>query len=558
MDTPEQSYFPGAKVRLRIRLEEFGTKVLVNKAPKLSSPKLKGVKDERAPLVVKDEPGFRGLVLVAKGSTTPGPGTVQQRSSDNLTHEVAGVIPKKATWKQNGLRTADTLTLTIRYQDMPVDPRVVRACAVSFYLGTVTEQEYAAGISGEIRGYGGESMRIIPDAYTDDNGNQRTNLRFQGWVDKWKVTKGEGEALIELECVDNTRLLEKQVRPPRLSVALDKPLDRAVAEYLTHFPQMEGLVVEYLPRGSAPPVLKAVLAKSSHVPDVGPPGGGGGSTGGDSETVLDYLTTVVGSVAHSMRIDGTRLIIQRATNLLGDDAGARVDDPYVARDLPSGRYPVRAFIYGRNILEYEVSRDFARKQPKNIEVRSYDPERKNVVVARYPEGNDQVVNAGPGDGHEDKDWVVVQVPDGVRDPNMLKQIANEIYATQGRQELMVSVKTKNLASFGGGNMDPDILDMVLGDAFEILENRGYDGQGTVAELEQQLTAAAANEEALVSLGFPRDFASAYATAYTNAGFQRQFKMKTMTVDWDIDQGVSFDLDGANYIVARVARPTVTS
>lgn len=555
LESPEQSYFPSAKVRLRVRFDEYGTTALKGTAPKLSTPKLRGVSDERAPLVVKEEPE-RGFLLVAAGSKTPGPGTVQQRSSDNLTHEVAGVIPKKASWKQNGLRTADTLTLTIRYQDMPIDPRVVRSCAVSFYLGTVTEQEFAAGISGAIRGYSGESMRIIPDGYTDSNGQPRTNLRFQGWVDKWKVTKGEGEALIELECVDNTRLLEKQVRPPRFAVALDKPIDRAVAEYLTHFPQMEGLSVVYLPVGGSPPVLKTVLAKSSHVPDIGPPGGGGGSTGGDSETVLDYLTTVVGSVAHSMRIDGTRLIIQRATNLLGEDAGARVDDPFIPRNY---LYPHRCFIYGKNVLEYEVTRDFARKQPKNVEVRSYDPERKNVVVGRFPEAGDkQLVNAGPGDGHADKDWVVVQVPDGVRDPAMLKQIANEVYATQGKQELLVGVKTKNMASFGGGNMDPDILDMTLGDAFEILENRGYPEQGTVADMEQKLTAAAANEEALTSLGFASDFARAYANAYTNAGFQRQYKMKDMTVDWDVDQGVSFDITGANYIVARVARPTATS
>lgn len=571
LEYSDQSYYPSAKVRLVVRFEEFGTKVLQKKAPAKTSPKLKGVKDDRAPLQVKPDPdspdGLRRFLLVA-GSvpSTPGDGSEQQRSEDGLTHEIIGVIPKKASWKQNGIRTADTLSLTIRWQDMPIDPRVIRACAVQFYLGTVTAQEFAEGIGGITRGdvFGSgvpnakERLNIVPDTYLDKNGKGRTNLRFQGWVDKWKLTSGEGEALLELECVDNTRLLEKQPRPAKLVLGMEKPIDEAIAEYLSHFPQMAGLTVEYLPRSTAVsdiPKLKGALAQTSFVPNLGPPAGGGGATGGASETVLDYLTSVVGSIAHSIRVDGTRLVIQRASNLLGTGPIPRTDDPYQGRNLPSGRYPVRALIYGRNVSEYVVERDFVRKEPKNIEVRSYDPERKNVVVARFPEEKDQqLVASGPGDGKADKNWVVVQVSDGIRDKVILKSIAEEVFNTTGRQELLVHVKTKNLASFGGDNEDPDLLDMTIGDAFEILINRG-DDQGTSSKTEQNLSAAQLNEETMRGLGFSSDFAKAYAKAYTDAGFQREYKMKEMSVDWDTEEGVSFEITGANYVVARVDRPT---
>ena len=562
-------FFPSAKVRLRVRLEEFGTEALKDKAPAKTTPRVKGVKDDRAPLQVVPDPessetGRRRFILsVGTSPATTGGGSDQTKSDDGLTHEISGVIPAKASWKQNGIRTADTLTLSIRWEDMPIDPRVIRACAVQFYLGTVTQQEFAEGIAGRTRAdqFGSgtpnakEPLNVVRDTYSDAQGRQRTNLRFEGWVDKWKLTSGDGEAMLDLECVDNTRLLEKQVRPPKLKLGMEKPIDEAIAEYLSHFPQMSGLVVEYLPSDTAPadiPKLKGILSAASFTPKQGPPASGGGATGGASETVLDYLTSVVGSIAHSMRFDGTTLVIQRASNLFGSGPVPRAEDPYQGRNLPSGRYPVRTFIYGRNVMEYVVERDFTRKAPKNIEVRSYDSERKNVAVARYPEKSDHLVDAGPGDGKADKAWTVVQIPDGIRDLVTLKAVAQEIYSTVGRQEILVHVKTKNLATFGGDNEDPDLLDMTLGDAFEIKLNKGLD-EGSASARENQLAVSTVSKEMLVSLGFAADFADAYSQAYTDKGFQQQFKMKEMSVDWDINEGVSFEVTGMNYVVARVDR-----
>ena len=51
----------------------------------------------------------------------------------------------------------------------------------------------------------------------------------------------------------------------------------------------------------------------------------------------------------------------------------------------------------------------------------------------------------------------------------LKRAAREIYEGIHRQELLLQVKTRNLASFGGDNTDPDILDMKPGDNFQVLD-----------------------------------------------------------------------------------------
>jgi len=88
----------------------------------------------------------------------------------------------------------------------------------------------------------------------------------------------------------------------------------------------------------------------------------------------------------------------------------------------------------------------------------------------------------------------------------------------------------------------------------VLVNRST-SDGTLADAENRLSTEALNTEMMEGLGFSSDFARSYAKAYTNAGFQREYKLKTMSVSWDTEEGASFDLTGANYIVARVDRPT---
>lgn len=572
----DQSYFPSSKCRFSIRFEEYGTSALKGKAPKKSTTQLKGVKDERAPLTVVSDPeaANRFLLVPATGgpntaTSTPGAGPDQQKSSDDLTHEISGIIPKTASWTQQGIRTGATLSLQIRWIDMPVDPRVIRACAVSFFLGSVTSQEFAMGIAGTTRGglFGGgvanakESLNLIPDTYLDKNGNQRTNLRFQGWVDKYKMTlSNEGEPHLELECADNTRLFIKQTRPPKLFVGKEKPIDEAVAEYLTHFPQLEGLVVEYRPIDTDTadkPKLGPAYGTASIVPNLGPPpsGGGGAAAGGEQQNIWEYLNVCCNALGHTIRIDGRLLIIQKLSNLMGAGPGSRADDPYRGRHLASGDYPARTLIYGRNLLELSVERDYTRKQPQNVEMRAYDASRKNVLVVRYPEKGDEIVNSGPGDGKADKNWNVQYAPAGVTDKVTLKEIAKEYYNNQGRQELTIHAKTKNLASFGGDNEDPDLLDMKVGDPFEVLVNRSTD-DSTLNEVEKKLAAVDLNKQLMIDLGYSAEFAAAYAQAFTDAGFQREYKMKEMKVDWSSDEGggVSFDITGTNYVVARVDQP----
>lgn len=561
----DESYFPSAKLAIVIRFDEFGDGKVAAKGrtanPK-SPLKAKGIKGSAAPLTPGNDPdapaGVKRILLKPATGVKGGP-QKQAASADEYTQALAGIIPRTANWGLNGARTADTLSIALRWIDLPIDPRTVRSCAVEFYLGCVTVEEFARGIRGEKRGEfsgPGETLNMVPDTYLDDNGDQRSNRRFEGWVDTWSVEWDDGEPMVRLECRDNTSLLIDRECPQKLVLDMSKPIDQAIATYLSNFSQYGGLTVEYRPAGEPVPILKNVLSKTAYHPNLGPqPSKAGGAASGGASTaqklsVWDYLTDVCASIGHMIRLEDTNLIIQRARSYIAEGFG-RPDDPFQSRVLPGGeRVYARRMIWGRNVLSMKMARSFAKAAPLNIEVRCYVPGRKNVIVARFPSKTDAVEDAKPGDGTPDEKWTVYRVS-GVKDQATLEHVAQGIYEQLVRNELSVQIKTHSLASFGGDNADPDLLDLKAGDSLEVLVNRDDVEVNTMTHIETLLLMQERAETFMRQLGYDGKFASAYAKAYTNSGFQTVFRVKSLAVSWDAEDGVSLDVQAINYLEVRM-------
>lgn len=515
---------------------------------------LNGMKDDGSSLEVVPDPDRPGRFIfrdkAGAKSTTPVPET----SSDGLTHVIAGVIPRKFDWKQNGIRQADELRLTIRAEDFPLDPRLCRSIFVEFFLGTLTSVEYAMGARGRSRastfGPGGlganEPLSVIPDTYLDALGNQRTNLRFEGWVEKHNLSLAPGESpIVEFECKDHTHLLSNTKAPPRLVIGGKEPLDKAIAVYLSNFPQFRGLGVIYLGEsGDEAPVLEKVLAGDAMRPELGPQPSHGGD---DDLTVWDYITDVCGAVGCVVYVDGKDVVITRPSTILGGAVSTRPGDPYRERKLPSGDFPARAIVYGRNLESLKIGRDFGDREAKNIELRCYSRRAKKLLVARYPPKDARIPSSTPGDNAADNKWNIVRVRE-VESLEHLQQMARDYYEARSRTEIEVVAKTRSCASFGGNNLDPDLLDMKPTDPFEVHVDRG--GESTISKTEAKKAEFGRMVEHLKSLGYKEAFATAYATAATNAGFQRLYRLREMTIAGDVDEGVSIELRGANFVQVR--------
>lgn len=571
MSASDKSTYPSWKCRLVIRLEEFDTGVLKDRVPPKATKSLDGIKDDGASLEAVPDPDKPGrFVIQPKGggptgigkgpwfdpSSAPPNPVAPESSADGLTHPIGGIVPRKFDLKRNGIRTPDELSLTLRWADFPFDPRVIRSCAVEFFLGSLSLQEYSQGIRGLRRGdvFGGNAaaasdpMNMIADSYVDSRGTKRTNLRFQGWVEKFKLNWSDDEPTVELECRDNTQLLQNQIAPPKLTIAGNKPLDEAIATYLSNFPQCSGLTVEYLSssEGEKAPMMKDVLAGTAFKPDLGPtPAKGSGDS--DDLFVWDYITDVCGAIGLVCYLDGTAVVLARPSTVLGGAATTRKTDPYVSRRLPEGEFPVRALVYGKNLQSLEFERDFCAKEAKNIELRCWSPRRKNLLVARYPEKSDRVVSTHVGDSSSDHKWDIVRVR-GVEDAATLKQMAKDYYSGRMRTELEGVAKTRDFYSFGGDELDCDLLDMQPTDPVEVLVDRS--ASGTVAAAE---TSGTANRKWLEDLGYSPALAAAYSKALAASGFQRIFRVKEMQISGDTDDGVDIEIRLANFIQVRAEK-----
>lgn len=545
-------YYPRCKLRIILRLDEFGADSrLKARAPQKTTKNLKGITDPRSQLVPSLDPtappGVTRYVLGPKGQDpSKGAPQTRMRSDDGMTWDFE-VVPREMSWAQNGLRTADTLRAAIRQADCPIDPRVTRAIAVECYFGAIPEDDHVAQVHGKQLPY-----YALPDGYTDSNGQQRTNLRFQGFVDKWELEFTEdAEPMIRIEARDNSQLFIDQECPPNLPIAADKPIDKAISDYLSNFVQFSGLSVEYLPSGDTPPTLNQVLSGTAFRPHLGPVPSKGGGASSQKLSVLDYLTDVTHAIGHTVRVDGTSVVVQKVRSLMTSSGEQRAGDPFVPRVVDGGRtIQQRQVIYGKAIRDMRVTRNFSKQVPTNVEVRCYLTERKKTLVARFPQAKDRQVYALPGNTQPDQKWAVYEVS-GINNEKTLRTIAQGIYEELGRHEVQVEIKTRDLWSFAGNSLDPDFLDMKVGDTFELLVDRSQDSPSTITQVEQQLTAQARGERLLVSAGFSDEFARAYAQQYTNAGFLTQFKLKTMKVDWNLESDhVSLELMGINYIVVR--------
>ena len=561
---PNQEYYPRAAIHLVVRFDEYGaTKQLLQKAPTTTTKNLTNTQNNRSGLSAQQDPSAPSGVtryIIGPSGSTPVTGNGPQnrtQSDDGLTWDVMA-IPDSLTWSQNGLRKAQTLKCVLRYLDLPFDPRLCRSASIELLLGCVDYETAALMATGE---WQGQDAPIIQRTYTGPYGEPRTNVRFQGWVDDWNTSwSGEKEPMVELECSDNTQLLIDQDAPPAMPLDQTKPLDQAIAGYLANFVQYEGLTVQYLPASDTAPVISTILANTNYRPNLGPTPSKGGSGSGPTKTsVLDFLTEICGTCGHSVRMLGTTVTIQRVRSILTNSIVPRPDDPFQPRTIEGRNYSNRVWIFGSNLEEMRIKREFRRHPPQGVEVRCYTP--KTVLVARYggnrsggsstsakPSQGSQI-RALPGNTQPDQKWTVIEVG-GVKDQPTLNKIAQEYYETIGRQELGVELKTFNLSSFGGGNTDPDVLDMQFGDTFQLFVDRGAPAKSSMTTIESFLTASQKAQAFMTRLGFSADFAKSYANAYSNANFQYAFRMHTMTCSWSNDEGCQLSITGVNYVEVR--------
>jgi hypothetical protein len=162
----------------------------------------------------------------------------------------------------------------------------------------------------------------------------------------------------------------------------------------------------------------------------------------------------------------------------------------------------------------------------------------------------------------ESDILTISVP-GISNKDQLLRIAQDLYEEIGRGEMGGSVQTRNLASFGGDNQDPDLLRLRSGDGVEMnVDVRDLSSSGPlvsylVDSVRQPDSARKQELEERFGKGKPStgksdDLANFLIKASKGSvvELQKFFKVSNVKFDWSHTAGIAIAFDFQNFVVAR--------
>lgn len=574
-------YYPSARVRLKVRLDEFGPyqglKALEKKPednPANVGGSGKSIAQRRRELYAK-----QAELEKRRKRLSPQEFRRQARELDaeldaidsdannfDLAEAIKGgevdpnvveinVLPLDVSIRRNNILDADTCSLTFDYRDLPLDPRAVRAVFVEATIGAVTEIEHAEGIEGSRRDDG--SLISLADR-VEVNGQQ-----FVGFADEWQIEHSDEGSTVHLDCRDLSAILRGVRLPPGQSIDLTKPLAVGVQDLINKVGGAKGLKVFYGPPGQEEP------NESSPVPGKAVSKRKFANKGkklaqarkAKNETLYDHIIAAAGRVGHLPVFRGFSLYLVRPRGLT---------------TLGIRQPLVRRMVWGRNIANLKFARKLGGVQVPTIQVNSFDPSIGRTRWARFGRGyrdvpggiigdpdSPQPENTRPavvGPGGAPNESVRVMSVAGVSDLAELKEIARSTYEQIGRQEIEGTFETHDLESFGRP-FELDLLRIQSGDPVTILvapesdqEPTGEDA-GSVqpsSSVLQELSAqnVERRQSYLRGLGYSAENSKRIATVQEKLTLANTFRASYVNFDWSHEDGLKIECTVQNYIALR--------
>lgn len=425
----------------------------------------------------------------------------------SATEYTISFIPEQSSIELPSHRQAGKFSLTARFEDLPVDPRVVKSASIVLSIGAIPPEDFAAGMQRVVPvGRKGSVLDIFNSAgvVRDDT------LAMVGVVDDWEVQHDSSGSTVTASGRDMIGVLADA---PFLGANVDKvdftkDIETVVKSILQWHPWAATLVANVRcapasawPEGRKPTVTWVQQLPKNRVSVDGRPRKQGATT---DMSFWDYITQVCNLVGAIPRVRGRFLEIIPSRGLFDQAVLETPWNEYAAPpfrtldNLPTARrfsdgteLVIRQLAYGRDLESLSINRKLVGMKAQVIECVSYTPgavgAAGRVVTARWPEEDDlpnyagELVTASLGETHEQTDngkkgkkkrptdvQNVQRVPiQGITDPAQLKRIARAIFEETMRGEFTGSVVTYCLGSAGGGNADPDLLRLRPGDAITI-------------------------------------------------------------------------------------------
>lgn len=565
--------YPSCVVNLRLRFDET---LLVSESPQ--------------PLPQAGDPTATSQVI-GSPPTAPGFGTVSnafgplppnvrrpdlrplitQRGTDNLSY-VMNRVPRSCTVELPAYRQAGKFTIDVDWRELPIDPRLVRSAGVEVFMGTVSSEDFATGMT-TVDASG--QRRSVLNTQGADGAPRDDLMLLAGIVDLWSTSQTDGGSTVHLEGRDLRGVfLDSPVNPVTAAkLDLTKSLDQVVTDLLRGHPAAGYMRVLYSPDDWGPPFFKPppVLDREglTRVRQKADGEGAQQSSSSDQTNFWDLITQYSFLVGAVPFFRGRNLVLRPASAIF--DASKPDFSPNEKVFAPNPRvgddgspFEERRMVFGRNIKELTFERKLSGTKVPVVQVVSFDtssPERGKAKLATVewpPEDAELARLSGvfPSGQSGETDKTIISVP-GIRDKAKLLGIARALYEEIGRGELGGSCKTTQLASFKGDNADPDLLRLRPGDPVEFLtdtrvltssvpgassyvDSKRRSFEEEVAEVKSRLGGTDEN--------LPRVLVASARSAVID--LLRFFRVANVQYNWSIGSGVGVAFDFQNYFVVR--------
>lgn len=438
------------------------------------------------------------------------------------------VVPRSFRLERKPSHSPDSLELSLRFADLPLDPRIIRSLRVTLFGGSVDSKDFGDGLES-----GQKRPMVAPSP---------ENALFAGFADDVEIETNDGLASIRMRCRDFQGLLADTPMLPQ-SVLKLKNITTAkelCERVLALWPAFREMSVVDDGAGSAKVASIGESRKSA------------------GRSVWDWLqeNLVLSGAIPVVNLDEIHLI--KPGDILGKHAIGWKKKSWPG-DGASDNLETATFVMGHNVKGLRIKREFNRRaQP--IEVRSFDPETGTIHRAVYPpesfskqHPDRATLTGGDSSPH------VISVP-WVSSPDFaLPAMAKAMFDLLLRGELQIEFGTRDLSSFGVRSDAMDVLHLIGGDTVTLLEKVSEAGEndgvetGGLPDTISQLRGMGVSELAQLlekGKGFAPDVARSVAKSLTT-GLPTNYYVRSVSIDHDAESGTDVTIEATEYALAEL-------
>lgn len=451
---------------------------------------------------------------------------------------VVPVLPKEVRITRNSYRQADSWELVFDGNDLPIDPRLVRAGAVEIFLFETQDltdprllsraQQFEDTVLVQPLSAVDAAAKELALAAAVDRFTAGNRPQIAGLFDAHEIVLDESGKLVTISGQDYTDFLIKKQWPPLPNgrarrIPTGKRLDVLLREILRDADE-EGrleLVVEGVEESAIPPVGRSeVRCHKRGIPIR------------QETSFWDVLYQLAVRHGFILFVRGLEVVLTRPQNL-SEQAGARI----------------KRLAWGHNLSSLTLARELGKEVAPTVVVKSYDPKTRRTIEVDHPPGTFQKVKRRSRKAKrtgkvttsikKSEEYTIVPMY-GITDRKVLQKVAETRYNLLGRAERKVRFVTKDLRDFKGN----PILDLASGDAVTV----GF------AEFNFELLA---NDEVgeeqkfnhLLARGFGEAVSRVIAQSYTKLRFlERPLRVREATIDYSVDDGITIEAELIDFIV----------